>query len=54
MGNFPTMKLFQVLTQVQNYKLLICYREERVGILKYMIVWKLNWMASKELLKKMA
>lgn len=48
------MKLFQVLTQVQNCSLRICYREEIVGILKYMIVWKLNWMASKELLKKMA
>ena len=52
-GNFPTMKLFQVLTQMQNYNLLICCKKEIVGILKYMIVWKPDWMASKELLKKM-
>lgn len=40
MGNFPTMKLFQVLTPVLKCDLLICCKEEIVRILKYMIVWK--------------
>ncbi|XP_065638284.1 uncharacterized protein LOC136071198 [Quercus suber] len=52
MDNFPTMKLFQVLTPVKKCNLLICCKEEIVGILKYMIVWKPDWMASKELLKE--
>lgn len=53
MGDFPTFKLFQILIPVQKCDLLICCKEEIVGILKYMIVWKPDWMASRELLKKM-
>lgn len=50
-GNMPTMKLFQILSSIRKCDLLVCCREDIVGILKYMIVWKPNWVASKDLLK---
>lgn len=53
MGNFPTMKLFQILTPIRNCDLLLCCREDIVGILKYMIVWKPNWMTSKDFLRRL-
>ncbi|KAK9988090.1 hypothetical protein SO802_028329 [Lithocarpus litseifolius] len=44
MGNFPMIKLFQILTSVQSCDLQLCCKEDIVGILKYMVVWKLNWV----------
>ena len=38
-GNYPTLNL------------IICDIEDIMGILKYMVIWKLEWVASKELLR---
>nr|POE65428.1 hypothetical protein CFP56_70311 [Quercus suber] len=40
LGNFPTLKLFQVLKTVRNCDLLVCCKEEVKGILNYLTVWK--------------
>ena len=53
MGNFPTLKLFQILALIRKCDLLICCREDITGILKYMMVWKPNWVASKDLLRRL-
>jgi len=51
MGNIPTMKLFQILASIRKCDLLVCCRDDIVGIQKDMVVWKPNWVASKDLLK---
>ena len=53
MGNCPKMKLFQLLTSVRRCDLLVCCREDIMGILKYLMVWMLNWVASKDILRRM-
>ena len=53
MGNMPTMKLFQILKPIKRCDLLLCYREEIQGILNYMAMWKPNWVASKDLLRRL-
>ena len=51
--NFPTLKLFQILAPIQKCNLLICCREDITGILKYIMVWRPNWAASKDLLRRL-
>lgn len=53
LGNCPTMKLVQILKTVSWYDLLLCCKEEIQGILNYLVVWKLDWVASKDLLRRM-
>lgn len=53
LGNMPTMKLFQILNLVKRFDLLLCCREEIQGILNYLIVWKLDWVVSKDLLRRL-
>nr|POE76978.1 hypothetical protein CFP56_49691 [Quercus suber] len=53
LGNFPTLKLFQVLKTVRNYDLLVYCKEEVKEILNYLTVWKPDWAASKDLLRRM-
>ncbi|XP_050269430.1 uncharacterized protein LOC126713652 [Quercus robur] len=53
MGNMPTMKLFQILKPIKRFDLHLCYREEIQGILNYMAMWKPNWVASKDLLRRL-
>lgn len=53
LGNFPTLELFQILNQVKKYDLLLCCREDIQGILNYMAMWKLEWVASKDLLRRL-
>ena len=52
LGNTPTMKLFQMVSPVKKCDLLINCREEIHGILNHMVLWKSNWVASKDLLRK--
>ena len=52
LGNFLTMKLFQILKTVSKCDLLICCREEIQEILNYMTTWKPNWVAFKDLLRR--
>ena len=40
MGNHPTLKWIQILIPIKSCDLLICYREDIMGILRYMMVWK--------------
>ena len=53
MGNHPTLKLIQIMAPVQKCDVLLSCREDILGILKYMLIWKPNWMASKDLLRRM-
>lgn len=52
MGNHPTLKLIQILVPVQRCDALLCCREDIVGILKYMTIWKPNWMGCKDILRR--
>ena len=52
MGNHPMLKLVQILAPVKKCDMLICCREDVGGILKYMMVWKLEWKNSKDLLRR--
>ena len=52
MGNHLMLKLVQILALVKSCDVLICCSEDVVGILKYMMVWKLEWKNSKDLLKR--
>ena len=52
LGNTPTLKLFQIVCPVKKCDLLVHCREEIHGILNHMVLWKPNWKASKELLRK--
>ena len=51
--NIPTLKLFQILNPVKRCDLLVCCKEEIQGILNYLVVWKLDWVASKDLLRRL-
>ena len=53
MGNAPIMKLFQTLNLARRCDLLLRCREEIQGILNYLVVWKPDWMASKDLLRRL-
>lgn len=53
MGNRPTLKLVQILALVQKCDMLVCCREDIMGILKYMMVWKPEWVTSKDLLRRL-
>uniref|UniRef100_A0A7N2N4Z5 Endonuclease/exonuclease/phosphatase domain-containing protein n=1 Tax=Quercus lobata TaxID=97700 RepID=A0A7N2N4Z5_QUELO len=53
LGNFPIMKLFQTFNPGKTCDLLISCREEIQGILNYMVLWKPNRVASKELLRRL-
>lgn len=53
LGNAPTMKLIQILRTVNKCDLLLDCREEIQGILNYLVVWKPDWVASKDLLRRM-
>lgn len=53
LGNHPVLKLVQILVLVKRCNVLIYCREEMVGLLKYMMIWKLEWRNSKDLLKRM-
>lgn len=52
-GYHPNLKLIQILSPIKKCNLLVCYREDTMGILKYMIIWKPDWTASKDLLRRM-
>ena len=51
MGNHPSLKLIQILAPVQKLDALLCCREDVVGILKYMMIWKSDWIGSKDILR---
>ena len=51
--NAPTMKLIEILKTVNQCDLLLDCREEIQGILNYLVVWNPNWVASKDLLRRM-
>ncbi|KAL4643938.1 hypothetical protein ACB092_02G127500 [Castanea dentata] len=53
MGNHPMLKLIQILEPIQTCNVLVCCREDIVGILKYMMIWKPSWSTSKDLLRRM-
>ena len=53
LGNMPTLKLFQILNLVKRCDLLVCCKEEIQGILNYLVVWKPDWAASKDLLRRL-
>ena len=53
MGNHPTLKLFQIMAPVKTCDVLLSCREDIIGILKHMIIWKPDWRASKDLLRRM-
>ncbi|KAL0014984.1 hypothetical protein SO802_002053 [Lithocarpus litseifolius] len=53
MGNHPSLELIQILQPVQKCDLLLCCREDTIGILKYMMIWKPDWVTSKVLLRKL-
>nr|POE64448.1 line-1 reverse transcriptase like [Quercus suber] len=52
MGNHPMLKLIQILALVEKCDVLICCREDVVGILKYMMIWKPKLKNSKDLLRR--
>nr|POE70882.1 hypothetical protein CFP56_76267 [Quercus suber] len=52
-GNHPTLKLIQLMAPVQRCDVLLNCREEISSILKHMIIWKLEWGAPKDLLRRM-
>nr|POE76979.1 hypothetical protein CFP56_49692 [Quercus suber] len=52
-GNHPMLKLIQILVPVKSCDLLICCREDIMGILKYLMVWKPEWKSSKDLLRRL-
>ena len=53
LGNHPTLKLIQIMAPVKKCDVLLNCRDDISGILKYMMVWKLDWGASKALLREM-
>jgi len=52
MGNHPMLKLVQILALVKRCDMLIYCREDVMGILKYMMIWKPEWKYSKDLLRR--
>ena len=53
MGNHLMLKLFQILRPVEKCDVLISCKEDVEGILKYMMIWKLEWKHSKDLLRRL-
>ena len=53
MGNHPSLKLIQVLAPVQMCNLLVSCKEDILGILWYMMIWKSEWATSKDLLRRL-
>nr|POE51253.1 hypothetical protein CFP56_14687 [Quercus suber] len=53
LGNHSTLKLIQIMAPVQKCDVLLSCREDNIGIQKHMIIWKPNWVASKDLLRRM-
>ena len=53
MGNHPTLKMIQIMASVQECNVLLSCREDILGILKHMLIWKPDWEASKDLLRRM-
>ena len=53
MGNHQILKLVQILAPVQNCDLLICCKEDILGILKYLMIWKPDWIMGKDPLQRM-
>ena len=53
MGNHPILKLVQILAPIQNCDLLICCKEDILGILKYLMIWKPDWIMGKDPLQRM-
>ena len=45
------LKLIQVIAPIEKSDVLICCREDVVGILKHMMIWKLEWNHSTDLLR---
>ena len=52
-GNHPTLKLIQIRSSIQRRDFLLCCREDTMGILKYMMILKLNWETYKDLLSRL-
>jgi len=52
LGNHPILKLVQILAPVQSCDLLICCKEDILDILKYLMIWKLDWITGKDLLRR--
>ena len=52
-GNHPMLKLIQILMPVEKCDVLISCREDVVGMLKYMMIWKPEWKHSKDLLRRL-
>ncbi|XP_023886422.1 uncharacterized protein LOC111998565 [Quercus suber] len=53
LGNQPTMKLIHTVSHMKSCDLLLCCREEIQGILSYMVVWKPEWVVSKDMLRRL-
>ena len=53
MGNHPVLKLIQFLMLVEKCDVLISCRDDVVGMLKYMMIWKPEWKHSKDLLRSL-
>ncbi|XP_075673322.1 uncharacterized protein LOC142642784 isoform X2 [Castanea sativa] len=53
LGNHPTLKLIQIMALVRRCDVLLNCREDILNILEYMMIWKPDWMASKDLLRRM-
>ena len=47
------LKLIQILAPVKRCDLLIYCKEDTMGILKYMMIWKPEWNSSKDLLRRL-
>ena len=52
-GAHLSLKLIQVLAPVQMCDLLVSCKEDILGILWYMMIWKSEWATSKDLLRKL-
>ena len=42
MGNHPMLKQIKILVPIKRCNMLLCCKEDTMGILKYMMVWKLD------------
>uniref|UniRef100_A0A7N2N6N9 CCHC-type domain-containing protein n=1 Tax=Quercus lobata TaxID=97700 RepID=A0A7N2N6N9_QUELO len=43
----------ELMAPIQRCDVLLCSREDTLGILKHMMVWKSDWVASKNILRRM-
>ena len=53
MGNHPMLNLIQILTPIQVCDVLVYCKEDTMGILKHLMIWKPNWITSKDLLRRL-